>query len=58
MSNKAKTNLNSLDINKITEILIQHIEMLPKFFDFCKDKEKKKELLNEIKINAKHIEEE
>ena len=42
MLNKAKTNINLLDINKVTEILVQYIQMLPKFFDFCKDNEKKK----------------
>lgn len=55
MNNKSKTDLNSLNLNEITEILVQHIEMIPKFFDFCKESERKKEILEQIRINAKQI---
>ena len=55
MSNKAKTDLKSLDINKVTQILVEHVKLIPKFFDFCKEEEKKKQLLNEITIKAKII---
>ena len=55
MNNKSKTDLNTLNLNEVTEILVQHIEMIPKFFDFCKENERKKEVLEQIKINAKQI---
>ena len=55
MSNKAKTDLKSLDVNKVTQILVEHIKLIPKFFDFCKEAEKKNQLLNEITIKAKII---
>ena len=55
MSNKAKTDLKSLDVNKVTQILVEHIKLIPKFFDFCKEEEKKNQLLNEITIKAKII---
>jgi hypothetical protein len=55
MNNKSKTDLNTLNLNQVTEILVQHIEMIPKFFDFCKENERKKEVLEQIKINAKQI---
>ena len=53
--NKSKTELYSLNINQVTEILIQHVKMLPRFFDFCGENKKKVELLNEIRIIAKNI---
>ena len=55
MSNKAKTDLKTLDVNKVTQILVEHIKLIPKFFDFCKEEEKKNQLLNEITIKAKII---
>ena len=54
MNNKAKTELNSLDINKVTNILIEHVKKIPYFFDF-NDNGKKKELLNELSIIANSI---
>ena len=55
MNNKSKTELNTLNLNEITDILVEHINMIPKFFDFCKEKERKKEVLEQIRINAKQI---
>ena len=55
MTNKSKTDINSLNLNEITEKLVEHVEMIPKFFDFCKGSERKKEVLEEIRINAKQI---
>ena len=54
MNNKAKTELNSLDINKVTNILIEYVKKIPYFFDF-NDNGKKKELLNELSIIANSI---
>jgi hypothetical protein len=56
MSNKAKTDLKSLDVNQVSQKLIEHVNLIPKFFDFCKnDIQKKNQLLNEIIIKAKII---
>ena len=56
MSNKAKTDLKSLDVNQVSQKLIEHVNLIPKFFDFCKnDIQKKNQLLNEISIKAKNI---
>ena len=57
MSKKAKTELNSLDINKVTNILIENMKLIPNFFDFSEE-EKKKELIDEISIVANSIAEE
>ena len=55
MTNKAKGDLRSLNLNEITEKLVEHINSIPKFFDFCKDNERKKEVINEIRISARQI---
>ena len=55
MNNKSKTELNTLNLNEITEKLVQHVKMIPNFFDFCKEKERKNELLEQIRISAKPI---
>ena len=54
INNKTKTDLNSLDINKVTNILIEHVKIIPYFFDF-NDNGKKKELLSELSIIANSI---
>ena len=41
MSNKAKNNLNTVDFNTVVNILCNHIEKIPGFFDYCKINEKK-----------------
>ena len=55
MTNKSKSDLTSLNINEITEKLVEHVTLIPKFFDFCKDNERKKEVINEIRISARQI---
>ena len=55
MNNKSKTELNTLNLNEIAEKLVQHIKMIPNFFFFCKDKERKNEVLEQIRISAKQI---
>ena len=55
MTNKSKSDLRSLNANEITEKLVEHINLIPKFFDFCKDNERKKEIINEIRISARQI---
>ena len=55
MTNKSKSDLRSLNANEITEKLVEHITLIPKFFDFCKDNERKKEIINEIRISARQI---
>ena len=55
MTNKAKSDLRSLNLNEITEKLVEYIKSIPKFFDFCKDDERKKEVINEIRISARQI---
>lgn len=42
MNNKSKTEFNTLDLDQIIENLVQHIEMIHKFFFVKKKKEKKK----------------
>ena len=55
MTNKSKSDLRSLNANEITEKLVEHINLIPKFFNFCKDNERKKEIINEIRISARQI---
>ena len=55
MTNKSKTNLNTKDSSKIIEILVSHIETIPKFFDQCKTEKRKSELISELKSNARPI---
>ena len=55
MNNKAKNELNTLNLEQVTKILIEHIKMIPKFFDSCKEKERENEVLEQIKIKAKDI---
>jgi len=55
MTNKSKTNLNTKDSSKIIEILVTHIETIPKFFDQCKTEKRKSELISELKSNARPI---
>ena len=54
MINKSKTELYSLNINQVTEKLIQYVKMIPRLFDICEE-DRKKEILDEIKIIAKNI---
>ena len=53
LDKKSSYNLGSNDLNKVTNILISHIENIPHFFDQCKTEKKRKEIKDEIKINAK-----
>ena len=55
MTNKSKTNLNTKELSKIIEILVLHIQSIPKFFDECKTEQRKNELISEIKTNANPI---
>ena len=55
MNNKSRTSLGSTDLNQVTNILAEHIETIPKFFDLCKTEERKNEVRNEIKNSAKQI---
>ena len=55
MTNKSKTNLGTTNLEQAINILSQHIETIPKFFDPCKTESKKNEIRNEIKNNAKPI---
>ena len=52
MTNKSKSNLNTKDSSKIIELLVSHMETIPKFYDACKTEQKKVELISEIKSNA------
>ena len=54
MINKSNTELYSLNINQVTEKLIQYAKMIPRLFDLC-EKDRKKEILDEIVIIAKNI---
>ena len=55
MNNKSKTNLGTTDLEEVMNILISHIESLPKFFDLCKTEERKNEIRNEIRNKSKQI---
>ncbi len=55
MSNKAKNNLNTVDFNTVVNILCNHIDKIPGFFDSCKINEKKNIIRNLIRDNAKNI---
>ena len=55
MTNKSKSNLGSTDLNQVMNILMNHIENLPYFYDECKTEERKNELRNEIKERAEII---
>jgi len=55
MTNKSKSNLNTKDSTKIIELLVSHLDTIPKFYDACKTDQKKQELISEIKINAAPI---
>jgi len=44
--------LNSTDLDQIINILIDHIENIPNFFDECKTEERKNEIRKEIRENA------
>ena len=44
MTNKSKTNLNTKDSSKIIEILVSHIETIPKFFDLVKQRKENQNL--------------
>ena len=52
MNSKSKSNLGSTDLNKVKNILINHIENNPSFFDDCKTEERKNEIRKEIKEKA------
>ena len=52
MTNKSKSNLNTKDSSKIIELLVSHIETIPKFYDPCKKEQRKLELISELKENA------
>ena len=41
--------LNSTDLDQIINILIDHIENIPNFFDECKTEERKNEIRKEIR---------
>ena len=55
MANKSKGELNTLNLEKVTQILVEHVSKIPKFFDFCKEKERENEVLDEIRICAKKL---
>ena len=55
MTNKSKSNLNTKDSSKIIEILVSHIDTIPKFYDPCKTEQRKSELISELKSSAKPI---
>ena len=55
MNSKSKSNLGSTDLNKVKNILINHIENNPSFFDDCKTEERKNEIRKEIKEIANII---
>ena len=52
MSNLAKKNLNTFDFLTVVNILVNHIENIPKFFDPCKTFEKKFIVGNIIQAKA------
>ena len=55
MTNKSKSNLNTKNSSKIIELLVSHIETIPKFYDPCKTEQRKLELISELKTSAKPI---
>jgi hypothetical protein len=55
MTNKSKSNLGSTDLNQVMNILMNHIENLPYFYDECITEERKNEIRNEIKERAEII---
>lgn len=52
IKNKAKNIQDSTNLYKIINILINHIEKIPNFFDECKTEERKKEVKKEIREKA------
>ena len=48
MSNKFKSNLSTKDSSKLIELLLSHIDTIPKFYDLCKT-EQRKSLQNRTK---------
>ena len=55
MIKKSKTNLKTKDATKIIEILISHLDTIPKFYDPCKTEQRKMELISELKATALSI---
>ena len=55
MTNKSKANLNTKDASKIIEILVSHLDTIPKFYDPCKTEQRKSELISELKSSASPI---
>ena len=55
MIDKSNTNLNTKNVNEISEILIKSVLNDPRFFDSCKSEEQKKEIMDALKIKAESI---
>ena len=55
MINKSKQNLGSTDLNQVTNVLMNHIENLPYFFDECRTEERKNEIRAKIRERAEII---
>ena len=53
--NKSKNNLGSTNMDNIINILCQHVENLPNFFDICKTEVKKNEIREEIRKISRKI---